>query len=114
MTTSMGEFRSRVLDLVARIPVGRVMTYGQLALLAGSAGNARQVGFIMQGLAESELPWQRVINAQGAISTYKVGFGETQRALLEAEGVSFDESGRCDLTRLQWWPDREDEQPALL
>jgi len=90
------------------------MTYGQLALLAGGAGNARQVGFIMNGLAEGALPWHRVINAQGRISTYKVGFGDTQRALLEAEGVAFDESGRCDLDRLQWWPDAPAEQPALL
>ena len=110
----MREFRARVLDLVGRIPPGRVMTYGQLALLAGGPGNARQVGFIMQGLADTDSPWQRVINAQGAISTYKLGFGETQRALLEAEGVSFDGAGRCDLARLQWWPDGEEAQPALL
>ena len=112
--TVMREFRERVLALVERIPAGRVMTYGQLALLAGSAGNARQVGFIMHGLAGSELPWHRVINAQGAISTYKVGMGDTQRALLEAEGVTFDERGRCDLTRLQWWPDAVDAQAPLL
>lgn len=90
------------------------MTYGQLALLAGGPGNARQVGFIMQGLAQGELPWHRVINSQGAISTYKVGFGETQRALLEGEGVTFDEKGKCDLARLQWWPDGQGGQPTLL
>ncbi|PYE55342.1 MGMT family protein [Deinococcus yavapaiensis] len=110
----MQGFRDSVLGFVARIPTGRVMTYGQLALLAGGPGNARQVGFIMQGLADSDLPWHRVINSQGAISTYKVGFGEAQRALLEAEGVTFDDAGKCDLKKLQWWPDREDEQPSLL
>lgn len=110
----MREFRARVLDLVARIPPGRVMTYGQLALLAGGPGNARQVGFSMQGLAGSDLPWQRVINAQGRVSTYKLGFGDMQRALLEGEGVTFDAAGKCDLARLQWWPDGEEAQPPLL
>ena len=102
-------FRARVLALVGSIPAGRVMTYGQLATLAGSPGAARQVGFIMNGLSESELPWQRVINAQGAVSTDKLGFGDIQRGLLTAEGVAFDASGRCDLKRLQWWPDEPDQ-----
>ncbi|MGY2892914.1 MGMT family protein [Deinococcus sp. UYEF24] len=102
-------FRVRVLAMVERIPAGRVMTYGQLATLAGSPGAARQVGYIMNGLAESTLPWQRVINAQGAVSTDKLGFGDIQRNLLLAEGIAFDASLRCDLKRLQWWPDEEEE-----
>ena len=101
-------FRARVLALVERIPAGRVMTYGQLATLAGSPGAARQVGYIMNAHAESALPWQRVINAQGAVSTDKLGFGDIQRNLLVAEGIAFDALLRCDLKRLQWWPD-EDE-----
>jgi methylated-DNA-protein-cysteine methyltransferase related protein len=101
-------FRARVLALVAQIPIGRVMTYGQLATLAGAPGAARQAGFVMNSLAETDLPWQRVINAQGMISTDKLGFGDIQRGLLVAEGVAFDASGRCDLKRLQWWPDEEE------
>ncbi|WP_045234402.1 MGMT family protein [Deinococcus pimensis] len=103
----MRAFRERVLALVARIPEGRVMTYGQLATLAGGPGNARQVGFILNGLAQTDLPWQRVINAQGRISTYGVGFGELQRGLLEREGVHFDDAGRVDLARVQWWPEED-------
>ncbi len=114
MTDPYDSFRDRVLALVARIPEGRVMTYGQLALLAGAQGNARQVGFILNGLAETDLPWQRVINAQGSISTYKIGAGELQRGLLEREGVTFDAAGRCNLKAVQWWPDEaEAEQPGL-
>ena len=101
-------FRARVLALVGRIPPGRVMTYGQLATLCGSPGAARQVGFVMNSVAESDLPWQRVINAQGAVSTDKLGFGDIQRGLLVNEGIAFDASGRCDLKRLQWWPDEEE------
>ncbi len=104
-------FRARVLALVARIPPGRVMTYGQLAVLAGSPGAARQAGFVLGGLAGSdELPWQRVINAQGRVSTHKLGFGDLQERLLAAEGVVFDASGRCDLGARQWWP--ENQGPA--
>ena len=63
-----------------------------------------------------ELPWQRVINAQGKVSTHKLGFGDMQERLLEAEGVRFDPAGRCDLARLQWWPEEEgrDAPPEAL
>lgn len=106
------DFRRKVLELVARIPVGRVMTYGQLALLAGNPGAARQAGQVMNSLAGgSGLPWQRVINAQGRVSTHKLGFGDIQERLLQAEGVVFDPSGRCDLGKVQWWPDEESQAP---
>jgi len=117
-------FHERVLALVARIPPGRVMTYGQLALLAGrpGPGGARLAGFVLGSLAgraqkeAQELPWQRVINAQGKVSTHKLGFGDMQERLLEAEGVTFDPAGRCDLARLQWWPEEEgrDAPPEAL
>ena len=123
-TPTHENFRKRVLSLVARIPPGRVMTYGQLALLAGQPGpgGARLAGFVMGSLAgraqagEEALPWQRVINAQGKVSTHKLGFGDVQEELLRSEGVEFDASGRCDLARLQWWPEEEgrEELPAAL
>lgn len=95
-------FRKCVLEQVAAIPAGRVLTYGEVALLAGRPGTARQVGGVLFGLSEGEaetVPWHRVINAQGRLSTYKVGSGELQRALLEAEGIVFDPSGRLELKR---------------
>jgi methylated-DNA-protein-cysteine methyltransferase related protein len=98
-------FRGRVLALLARIPPGRVATYGQLARLAGRPRAARQVGVLLRGLSAGDaeaLPWFRVINAQGGLSTYKVGAGELQRALLEAEGVPFDAAGRCELARYRF------------
>lgn len=117
MSLPDGEFRRRVLALVAQIPPGHVMTYGQLALLAGQPGAARQSGFVLNSLmGGSDLPWHRVINAQGRVSTHKVGFGDMQEGLLRAEGVALDASGRCDLARLQWWPEGERAAPpeALL
>lgn len=107
MSEPTAEFRHRVLELVRQIPPGRVMTYGQVARYAGFPGRARQVGFVLHSLlpASGKIPWQRVINAQGGISTYRVGVGELQRALLAHEGVEFDPSGRCDLERFGWRPE---------
>ncbi|MDQ3397323.1 MAG: MGMT family protein [Deinococcota bacterium] len=94
-------FRERVVRVVRSVPPGRVATYGQIALLAGKPDAARLIGGILRA-AGDEVPWQRVINREGGISTYKIGAGELQRALLEAEGVRFNEEGRCDLGVYGW------------
>lgn len=104
-------FRAAVLDVVRSVPRGLVVTYGQVAAMVGSPHAARQVGAVLFGISETEddVPWHRVINAGGGISTYKVGHGELQVALLRAEGieVSAGERGaeRVDLRRYQWRPD---------
>lgn len=100
-----GTFRERVLELVRSVPEGQVTTYGAVARLAGSPRAARQVGMVLRGLGDAEgVPWHRVLNAQGGISTYRIGCGELQRALLEAEGVTFNALGRCDLQGFGWRP----------
>lgn len=102
------DFRRRVLDIVRSVPPGRVVTYGQVALLAGSPRAARQVASALRAAPEGpELPWHRVINASGGLSTYKIGIGEWQRALLEAEGVAVVD-GRVDLARFGWDPGEPD------
>ena len=76
---------------VARtIPPGRVMSYGQIAALAGNPRMARQVGWAMHD-CPPDVPWHRVVRRDGSIAT---GDAETQRALLRAEGVEFDGNGR--------------------
>jgi methylated-DNA-protein-cysteine methyltransferase-like protein len=92
--------------VVGRIPPGRVSTYGDVARLAGVPGAARQVGYALHALpAGSDLPWHRVINARGEVSTRsEEGPEHLQRALLEEEGVGFDVRGRCDLSRWRWRP----------
>ena len=108
-------FRRQILEQIAAIPAGRVLTYGEVALLAGRPGTARQVGGVLFGLSEGEaetFPWHRVVNAQGRLSTYKVGSGELQRALLEAEGVVFDASGRLELKRYGGLTDWSAATPA--
>jgi len=96
--------RSLIIDVVRRIPAGRVATYGQVAALAGIRGHARQVGYAMHGLpAGTDVPWHRVVNARGEISSRSSGCGgEEQRRRLEREGVKFDAAERIDLARYRW------------
>ncbi len=104
----MPDFRADVLTLVKEIPEGKVMTYGQVALFIGSPQKPRQVGMVLRGLSdmEGDVPWQRVVNAGGGISTYKVGTGELQKALLESEGVEVRLDKTVDLKTYQWWPEK--------
>jgi methylated-DNA-protein-cysteine methyltransferase-like protein len=97
---------ARIWRVVARIPRGRVTTYGQVAELAGLPRAARQVGYAMHALpAGSRVPWQRVVNAAGAVSPRAApGAEDVQRLVLEREGVRFDTRGRIDLARYGWRP----------
>jgi methylated-DNA-protein-cysteine methyltransferase-like protein len=90
----------RIYRVVRKIPRGRVASYGQIAVLAGLPGHARQVGYALHAAVEP-VPWQRVVNARGEISLGADG-GDRQRAMLESEGVEFDASGRIDLDRFGW------------
>ena len=96
----------RIYRVVQRIPQGRVATYGQVASLAGLAGHARQVGYALHALPQdSVVPWHRVVNAAGGISTRATPGGElTQRLLLEKEGIRLDGKGRVRLDQLRWAP----------
>jgi methylated-DNA-protein-cysteine methyltransferase-like protein len=105
---SRSDSYARIYAVVGRIPRGRVATYGQVAGLAGLTGGARQVGYALHALpGDSGAPWQRVINARGAVSPRsEPGMEEIQRQLLKAEGVFFDARGRVDLRRYGWRPRR--------
>ena len=81
-------FTNRVLRVVARIPAGRVSTYGDIARRAGRPGAARAVGNILREAPDPGLPYHRVIGAAGALG----GFGRSpqlKRSLLAAEGHTF-------------------------
>jgi methylated-DNA-protein-cysteine methyltransferase-like protein len=96
----------RIYRVTRRIPRGRVATYGQIAELAGLGGHARQVGYAMHALPfDSDVPWHRVINAQGRISLRAEDVGaQVQAKLLAKEGVKLGASGRIDLARYRWKP----------
>lgn len=89
----------RVYRVVARIPPGRVVTYGQIALHLGLPHGARTVGWAMRR-CPADLAWYRVVNARGRISL-RTG-DSLQRALLEAEGIIFDPTGKIDLDIYGW------------
>lgn len=100
-----------VWEIVRQVPPGRVSTYGRLAAFlpppkgmserAYEVRGARMVGGAMAA-CPADVPWQRVINAQGKVSLRSGGGGEGQRAILESEGVEFDEKDRVDLARFLW------------
>ena len=88
-----------------RVPPGRVMTYGQIAYMLGEGYTPRTVGFVMHGADEGNTPWHRVINSQGRCSTARLVLpSDKQQRMLEAEGVCFNERGRCDLQSYLWIP----------
>jgi methylated-DNA-protein-cysteine methyltransferase-like protein len=98
--------------VVSRIPRGRVATYGQVAMLAGTPRAARQVGYALSALrgTRHQVPWQRVLGSRprdvAAISILDPMGSAVQRALLEDEGVVVDERGRVSLARFGWKPRR--------
>jgi methylated-DNA-protein-cysteine methyltransferase-like protein len=97
-------FAERVCELVAQIPEGRVMTYGQIAALCGNARAARIVGGVAH-FGDSDLPWQRVVNKQGGLALgYVPGGREGHKADLEAEGVEVSDEYRVDVDKLLWTP----------
>ena len=94
-----------ILKVVRAIPEGRVATYGQVASLAGIPRNARQVGTVLRDLPEdSNVPWHRVVNAAGRISSRSQHsvFEGLQRHLLEEEGVTFEDVEQIDLAEYRW------------
>ena len=102
----------RIWRTVARVPRGRVATYGQIARMAGLVNGARTVGWALRALPDDRrvrgrpVPWHRVINAQGTISL-RDGDGEggaaaRQRARLAREGIVLSPRGRIDLDRCLW------------
>ena len=97
-----GAVFARVHAWVAKIPRGRVATYGQISQLIEGRLSAVGVGWAMRA-AGPKLPWHRVVNAAGGLSTESETPGR-QRTLLKAEGVRFQADGTIDLSRYQWQP----------
>ena len=98
------DYRERVFRIVRMIPSGRVMTYGQIAEILGEGYTPRTVGFVMHS-SNDKTPWHRVINAQGGCSTRGLVLPhDKQQRMLEAEGITFNERGRCSLEKYVWIP----------
>ena len=97
-------FAEQVYEAVARIPRGKVATYGQIAMLAGSPRASRIVGGALHRNPEpGKTPCHRVVFRDGSLAPgFAFGGTGAQRALLEAEGVAFLPDGRVDMARHQW------------
>ena len=97
----------RIYAVVRQIPIGRVLTYGQVAELAGLYGKARLVGYALFKVEiATDIPWQRVVNSKGEIS-YSIARGGgdyLQKTLLEQEGIEFSQRQRIDLQKYRWQP----------
>ncbi len=98
-------FVERVWNMVARVPRGRLTTYGDIATMLGSPRVARQVGWALAALPADrhDVPWHRVINARGAVS-FKgdIVRATLQHQLLQADGITPDGTGHYDLKRYRW------------
>ena len=108
----MSDFAERVYEYVAQIPPGRVMTYGQLAALAGSPRAARIVGGIAH-YGPEDLPWHRVVNRNGGLAGAFPGGRSEQAARLRAEGVSVSDDYLVTISSLLWWPQQSTTSEEL-
>ncbi len=101
----MTSFKQNVLAIIAKIPKGKVMSYGQIAAYAGSPRAARQVGGILRASDESyNLPWWRVLNTQGHISIKGNWYAtpEMQKTLLEKEGIDVGNDFKIDIEKYRY------------
>ena len=100
-------FFQQVHALAARIPAGKIMTYGQIAQVLGGVYSPKLVGFAMNAAPEgAKLPCHRVVNRLGEMAPgFAFGGQERQRALLEAEGAPFLPDGRVDVDAARFEPD---------
>ena len=98
------DFKNRVEAIVAQIPTGRVMTYGQLAALAGSPLAARVVGGVAH-FGDLELPWHRVVNKQGGLASGYPGGRKAHAEQLRSEGIEVSDAYKITIDNLLWWPE---------
>ncbi|MGF9889296.1 MGMT family protein [Priestia megaterium] len=99
-------FTERAVALIKQIPSGKVMTYGQIAGLAGSPRGARQVVRVLHSMSKKHnFPWHRVINSKGEIGFKDEEMYVVQKLSLEAEGILVSSDGKLDLKVYLYEPD---------
>lgn len=100
----MKSFNEQVYDIVARIPAGRVATYGQIANMIGRPRMARFVGYASNNKNSWHLPWHRVVFKDGSLCS---GYFDEQYRQLKSEGIKFDKEKRVKMDEFQWNPERD-------
>ena len=110
----VSQLREKVYHLMAELPADKVTTYGDLAAMAGSPRAARIVGGIAHSGPE-ELPWHRLVNAQGGLAVGYPGGQDVQRQLLEQDGIECDEQWHVkDFGERRWRPSWNEPNLRLL
>jgi methylated-DNA-protein-cysteine methyltransferase-like protein len=109
MEKADSQFKETVYYFVSQIPRGRLMTYGQLAALAGHPYAARIVGGIAHW-GDPGLPWQRVVKKSGSLAEGYPGGLSGHKAVLEEEGVEVSDDFKVDVEGLLWWPPETQSQ----
>lgn len=95
----MQNFFDRIYDVVKKIPKGKVMTYGQVALVIGTR-DARKVGWALHANTDIKIPCHRVVNKDGMLAkTYAFGGEKEQKLKLLSEGVTFLSNGYVDMQK---------------
>ena len=106
--------RDEVYRLMSELPLDKVTTYGDLAAMAGSPRAARVVGGIAH-TGPTELPWHRLVNAQGGLAVGFPGGQDVQRQLLAADGIECDEEWHVkDFGERRWRPEWNEQNLRLL
>ncbi len=101
----ISDFTSNVIKIIKQIPIGKVTTYGKIAILAGNPRSARQVSWILHSSSKKyKLPWHRVINSKGIIAMNSVDDKTSQKEMLEKEGIEFTSEFKVNLKKFQWQP----------
>lgn len=101
-------FKDGVIKIVNLIPEGTVVSYGQVALYLGVPRGARQVGWILNGLKDGEVPWWRVVNNEGRISIKNLQYTPNhQKQLLVQEGIKISEDLTFDIEKYRFIPDEK-------
>lgn len=99
----MTQLSQNIVNIIKSIPVGKVLTYGGVAALAGNPRAARQVSWLLKSQTKKlDLPWFRVINGRGTISIKQYDGYILQKKLLESEGIIFTTTDKIDLNIYLW------------
>lgn len=108
-------FMEKVYEQVARIPFGKISTYGKIGELAGYPNTAREVGVAMSRVPEKNgLPCHRVVNKNGTLApSHAFGSKEKQKELLLGEGITFREDGLIRVEKHMWPDESGGEQLSL-
>lgn len=103
-STDQSDFYERVYELVAKIPRGKVTTYGAIASTLGVASGARMVGYALNNVQGSEVPAHRVLNRLGQLTGRAHFPDDTMRERLQQEGITFVAEYTVDIDKHYWDP----------